>query len=830
MRDDSQPDSVEPGPRSGPAEPRASLEAAVSHEFPDLDPRHEGAAEGYAIVTADGRLSAWNRRVFELWGLSDPEVAAITGLGPSTAARDAFFAAMLRRVADPDRFRATRRHATADEARVDQIPLRDGRFLERHTAPTRDLEARVTGRLSSFRDVTWRKHADAALRARARQQAATATLGELAVNTQEVSPIFLAACAMAIEVLGTDAAAVLARSPDGRSVFVRAAVGLAPGISGTQLEGPLARVVNGLAAPGSIGAEDAAARFGADPFLATHGIVSLLAAGLPGRERADGALVAFSRRRRIFTIGEMRFLEETTSVMAAAVARNHAEREVLERERQLRAVFDAANDAMLIVDPHGTVLDANDAASAFFGSGRAEILGRTVFELSGGPSDAERGRAHLEELFGRGQRGGEWPFAVPGRTPRWVELSAVPELVPGRGLLVLRDVTERRQLQARLALADRLISVGTLAAGVAHELNNPLAFVSANLAFVSERLGRIGEVVGRAPAADQSVVTQVEEAVGEARDGAERMRVIIRDLKTFSRPDEETARAIDLSAVLESCIAMAWNEIRHRARLERRLEPVPPVFGSEARFGQVFLNLLVNAAQAIPEGDVAANVIAISTGLAPDGRVAVEIRDTGCGIPADRLGRIFDPFFTTKPPGVGTGLGLSICHSIVAAQGGEITVDSTPGAGTTFRVLLPPSEVAPAVTPAPAPAPAVRRSRILVVDDEPLVCNVIARTLGTEHEVVVAERARAALDLLAGGQRFDLILSDLLMPEMTGMDLHRELRERFPELARRVVFLTGGAFTPAARAFLEKEGVECVEKPFDLVTIRAVIARRLADG
>jgi PAS domain S-box-containing protein len=829
MHEDLEHETTGEGPRSrATAAPRAALEAAVRHEFPDLDPRHEAAPEGYAIVTADGRLSAWNRRLFEVWAISEAEVAAITGAGPSTAAREALFAALLRRVSDPDGLRAART-ASPEDTRVELISLCDGRFLERHTAPTRDLEARVTGRLSSFRDVTWRKHADAALRERARQQAAMASLGELAMNTQEVSPILLAACAMAIEVLAADAAAVLEPAPDRRSVFVRAAVGLAPGISGTAIEGPWACVVAALAAPASVAAEDAAARFGADPFLAANGIASLVAAALPGRERAGGVLVAFTRDRRIFTVGEMRFLEATTSVVAAAVARNHAEREVLQRERQLRAVFDAANDAMLVVDPGGAVLDANPAASTFFGARRAEILGRTVFELSGSPPDAERARAHNAELFGRGRRGGEWPFALPGRAPRWVEFSAVPELLPDRSLLVLRDVTERRQLQARLALADRLISVGTLAAGVAHELNNPLAFVSANLAFVSERVGRIAELVARAPAADESVVAQVDAAVREARDGAERMRMIIRDLKTFSRPDEETARAIDLSAVLESCIAMAWNEIRHRARLVRRLEPVPPVFGSEARFGQVFLNLLVNAAQSIPEGDAAAHVIAVSTGLAPDGRVAVEVRDDGCGIPADRLARIFDPFFTTKAPGVGTGLGLSICHSIVAAQGGEIEVESAPGHGTTFRVLLPPSDVALAARGAPAAAAPVRRGRILVVDDEPLVCSVLSRTLGTEHDVVVAERARAALDLLARGERFDVILSDLLMPEMTGMDLHRELRRSFPEHARRVVFLTGGAFTPAARAFLEEEAVECVEKPFDLATIRAAIARRLAD-
>jgi signal transduction histidine kinase len=664
-------------------------------------------------------------------------------------------------------------------------------------------------------------HANAALRERARQQAAMATLGELAMNTQELEPLLLAACVTTAEVLGMDATAVLEPAADGRC-GVRAAVGLGPGLAGLRVECDLPRVVVAHGSRGAVATDDAAGRFGKDPFLADHGIVSVLAAAFPGRDRTGGVLAAFARRRRRFTVGEVRFVEGVASVVAASAARNRAEHEMLERERQLRAVFDAASDAMLIVDPAGAVLDANPAAIALFGARRAELLGRNVADISGTPAPPQ--------LFERGKRSGEWRFALPGCPARCVEYSAIPGILPDRSLLVLRDVTEHRQLQTRLALADRMVSVGTLAAGVAHELNNPLAYVNANLAFVSERLARVATLVSRASAADAGVIAQVDEAIRDARDGAERMRVIIRDLKTFSRPDDETVRAVDLAAVLESCIAMAWNEIRHRARLERRLAPVPPVVGGEARLAQVFLNLLVNAAQAIPEGNAAEQVITVATRIAADGRVAVEVTDTGSGIAPEHLPRIFDPFFTTKPPGVGTGLGLSICHSIVAALGGEIEVESAPRRGATFRVLLPPSDVAAGGRLAPATAPVSRRGRILVVDDEPLVCNVLQRTLGAEHDVVAVERARAALDLLANGDRFDLVLSDLLMPEMTGMDLHREVCRSFPELARRVVFLTGGAFTPAARSFLEEEAVECVEKPFDLQTIRAVIARKLAGG
>jgi CheY-like chemotaxis protein len=213
------------------------------------------------------------------------------------------------------------------------------------------------------------------------------------------------------------------------------------------------------------------------------------------------------------------------------------------------------------------------------------------------------------------------------------------------------------------------------------------------------------------------------------------------------------------------------------------------------------------------------------------GRVVIEVSDTGCGIPPENLARIFDPFFTTKAPGVGTGLGLSIVHGIVAAMQGEISVESTVGQGSTFRVVLPVAPPEPGDEPregaGAARAPSCPRARILVVDDEPLVGTVLERTLGDEHTLVTCGGAREALDRLARGETFDLIFSDLLMPGLTGMDLHAALVRDHPALARRVIFLTGGACTEAAREFLAQPGMECVEKPFDLESIRQAIARKL---
>jgi PAS domain S-box-containing protein len=245
----------------------------------------------------------------------------------------------------------------------------------------------------------------------------------------------------------------------------------------------------------------------------------------------------------------------------------------------------------------------------------------------------------------------------------------------------IQDLSEREELRTRLAQSDRLASVGTLAAGVAHEINNPLAYVIANLDFAREELRASG-----APPADLEPLSQ---AIDEAREGAERMRLIVQDLKVFSRKDDDRLEWVQLPRALDSAAAMAWNEIRHRARLVKDYQPLPAVYANEARLGQVFLNLLVNAAHAIAEGAAERNEIRLSTRVDETGRIVVEVRDSGRGIPEELRARVFEPFFTTKPLGEGTGLGLPICRDIVARLGGALEFESEVGVGTVFRVLLP---------------------------------------------------------------------------------------------------------------------------------------------
>jgi two-component system NtrC family sensor kinase len=239
-----------------------------------------------------------------------------------------------------------------------------------------------------------------------------------------------------------------------------------------------------------------------------------------------------------------------------------------------------------------------------------------------------------------------------------------------------------QEMQAQLILNDRLVSMGKLAAGVGHEINNPLAFVLSNLHFLHKELHR----TGAAPSEEER--KELLTVVSDAKEGAERVRVIVQDLKTLSRDDANTGRA-DLKSVVSAAVKIAAHEVRRRARLVEELDELPLVAGSASRLGQVFLNLIINAAQAIPEGHVEENEIRIAARPEVGDRVVVEIRDTGCGIPPENLDKIFDPFFTTKPVGEGTGLGLSLVHSIITAVGGTITVESQVNQGTTFRITLP---------------------------------------------------------------------------------------------------------------------------------------------
>ena len=364
-------------------------------------------------------------------------------------------------------------------------------------------------------------------------------------------------------------------------------------------------------------------------------------------------------------------------------------------EQRFAAVAECAGDAMVSMDAHGALLSWSAGAQRLFGLEESRVLGSPLTRVLA-PADAPALQAELAraargtpgcgpvQLHGLRADGGEFPLELVLGT--WVTEQ-------GRRYFsaALRDVSERQRLEGQLRAAERMASLGQLAAGVAHELNNPLAFVLGNLGYLQEQLRRQGHALS-AP-----VREEWQAALSETVQGAERMRRIAHDLRLFARAEQpggglegtEPLRDVDLSQALDFAMRVARHHLEPRGRLVRELQPVPPVRAPEGRLEQVLLNLLVNAAQALPVGAPQQHHVRVATHTDAAGHAVVEVQDTGSGIPPEHLPRLFEPFFTTKPAGEGTGLGLSICHGIVKAVGGELSVQSELGKGTTFRLVLP---------------------------------------------------------------------------------------------------------------------------------------------
>jgi len=475
----------------------------------------------------------------------------------------------------------------------------------------------------------------------------------------------------------------------------------------------------------------------------------------------------------------------------------------------------------------GNVVHANRAFSTALGYGDpAELVALPIASLVSG-----EGRdvfdARWRELSPEKPSAEALPIGWVARDGAVVRMRTTAARIDFEGTTAIielgHDIGDARSRNARVATTDRLASVGTLAAGVAHEINNPLTYVLANLDFMREQLE-----VHRSKLPPLAF-TELDDLAAEAKAGAERVARTVRSLRVFSRIDEDRRTPLDILRVVESALALASNEIRHRARVLKVYRPVPLVLADEARITQVFFSLLINAAQAIPDGHAEDNQIEVKT-WTDDGRAIVEIRDSGGGIRPEHLSRIFDPFFTTKPQGLGSGLGLAISHGTVESLGGDIVVESTAGLGTTFRVILP-GAASTAVEARATPRVSTGRGRsgkVIVIDDDAAVGAAIRRTLSRRHDVITTTSAQEALDRIRSGELFDMILCDLMMPQLSGMDLHAQLAEEVPDQAARMVFITGGAFTIAAREFLDRVTNERFDKPFDASHLR-MLAKAMVD-
>ncbi len=563
----------------------------------------------------------------------------------------------------------------------------------------------------------------------------------------------------------------------------------------------------------------------AQALLIEAGTTSLLLVPVSWGTQMIGAMLLGARIEDISGEDALAFARVLGAQMGQAIGLSRSFANLAASEERYRTLTENANDSIVILSLDGHIRESNRRFSDALGYSPEELLGRHIRDLAAPGSKLSNVEAFDKRVLAGPGRSSPVELQRKDGTLALMEFSNATVDVAGESLVLTigRDVSDQVRAQAQLMVSDRMASVGALAAGVAHEINNPLAAVTVNLELALNDV----EFLAAEPGAS-SRVRDIPDILRDARDAAGRVRQIVRDLKIFSRTEEDERAAVDLLPLLDSTLRMAWNEIRHRATLVKRYGKTPLVDGSESRLGQVFLNLVINAAQAIPEGHVDRNQITITTGVDAKGNVVTEVRDTGPGIEPAILKRLFTPFFTTKAAGVGTGLGLTICQRIITSLGGEITVASKVGEGTVFRVVLPPARLKKSdKIPLPSVTVARRRGRVLLLDDEPMMGTAVSRTLGGEHDVRVVTNGRDALDMIAAGSRFDVILCDLMMPMMTGVEFHHELTQSCPDQAERIVFLTGGAFTATARAFLDEVSNLQIEKPFHVQDLRALVNDRV---
>ncbi len=475
-------------------------------------------------------------------------------------------------------------------------------------------------------------------------------------------------------------------------------------------------------------------------------------------------------------------------------------------EEKLTAVVAFAGGILFELDRKGAYVDVWTATPDLLAAPLDRLVGRTVADVLG-PDHGRRFVDLVRQVLDEGVSSGfEYTLDVPaGRRTfscmAYPKRSSDDETV----LLLVRDTTDQKRLQAQLVQNERLAALGLVAASVGHEIRQPLAYAMSQL-----------DVLTRKPEFD------------EARAGLETMRAALSRIADIAASLDLLACArrartlLDVRRPLVAALDLAASAIEPGVTVERELADVPPVFANDGELCQVFLNLLLNAAQAV--SGIEGAKIHVRSARAGD-RVRVSIVDNGSGIAEENRARVFDPFFTTKAAGKGTGLGLFATREIVVAHGGSIELDCT--SGTVMHVDLPTALRAPLGPKMEDASPTTGRSRILLVDDEPRFLESLKLALEDDHDVVALTRGAAALELLRGDRtRFDVIVCDLAMPDVDGVELFERSKEL--GLAPRFIAMSAGVYTARAAAFVKRGECAHIAKPFALEALEALVARTAA--
>jgi two-component system NtrC family sensor kinase len=532
----------------------------------------------------------------------------------------------------------------------------------------------------------------------------------------------------------------------------------------------------------------------------TQDVAAWMGAPIVAVGRNIGVVAIASERPDAYGPGDLAALAAIAAQAAIALENSRLLQQLSSGKRQWELTVDAINQAICIVDDQGVVRRANRVFADLVQVPVTGIPGRPWISLLPPAWAAVISRA-LTEPGAHEIRSGDRVYSVNAVRMEGSDDAAA--------VLSFEDHTEKRRLQDQLIQSEKMSAIGQLIAGIAHDLNNPLASVVGFADFLAES--------GDAPPA-------LAEPLRVIRQEAERAATIVKNLLSFARRQEGEHIAQAMRPVLESVMALLRNEMM-ALNVEAALvveDGIPDIEINPNQIKQVFVNLLTNAAQAIASTGKPGQ-ITVTAKRWLDG-LAVSVADDGPGIPEELLPRVFEPFFTTKMEGEGTGLGLSICQGIVKEHGGRITLESSPGAGATFTVELL-SGGRPSSPPQPVPVPeAAGALRILVVDDEPHILHYMRATLESwGHQVEVASDGTEAVER-ALMVPFDVIICDLRMPRLGGREMYNNLARAHPHIARKVIFATGDTVRGDTLQFLETLGRPFLHKPFTLGELRTVLS------
>ncbi len=509
--------------------------------------------------------------------------------------------------------------------------------------------------------------------------------------------------------------------------------------------------------------------------------------------------------------------------------RKQAEEALRQSEERYRTILEGVEDGYFEVDIAGNITFFNEALCRIFGYAAEESMGVSSRTYSVG-EDAKRVYQAFNEVYrtGKPMQGFSWEIVRKDGSKRSLETSASPvrnsdgDIIGFRG--VSRDITqrrqaeeERRQLEQKAQMASRLATVGEMASGIAHEINNPLTGV----------IGYAQLLMGR------DIPGDIKNDVKLIHDGAQRVAGVVKRLLTFARQHKPQRDYVSINELIETTLAFRTYELEtNNIKVSTYFAPeLRATIADGAQLQQVFLNLIVNAETEMKlahgKGKLSIRTEAI------DNTIRISFKDNGPGIARENMARLFDPFFTTREVGQGTGLGLSVCHGIIAEHNGQIYAESKRGQGATFIVELPivtrPRQLGLA-EPEVEESQEAAKARILVVDDEPVIRDFLSHVLTDEgHEVETVDNADDALEKVET-ERYSLILLDIKMPGMSGIELYNHFKKTAQSLARRVVFITGDVMGADTTAFLSRTKALRIDKPFDAEQLKKEINRILAEG